>query len=92
MLAYLLGTLKSYFFLVLCVTLKHVVLMDIILAGNDSSAQNDWHGAWWHSSFTTQSGQSYIIMLLTGKIGGIVLELCVYTHLLAFGNSFGYLF
>lgn len=25
-------------------------------SGNDSSAQNDWHGAWWHSSFTTQSG------------------------------------
>ncbi|XP_010413283.1 PREDICTED: uncharacterized protein LOC104699643 [Camelina sativa] len=25
-------------------------------SGNDSSAQNDWHGAWWHNSFTTQSG------------------------------------
>ncbi|KAE9611865.1 hypothetical protein Lalb_Chr06g0166951 [Lupinus albus] len=23
---------------------------------NDSSAQNDWKGAWWHSSFTVQSG------------------------------------
>jgi len=34
--------------------------MDILFTGNDSSAQNDWHGAWWHSSFTTLSGQPYI--------------------------------
>ncbi|CAN6469029.1 unnamed protein product [Victoria cruziana] len=26
------------------------------LSGNDSSAQNDWKGAWWHDSFTTHSG------------------------------------
>ncbi|KAK4339746.1 hypothetical protein RND71_041208 [Anisodus tanguticus] len=26
--------------------------------GNDTSAQNDWRGAWWHSSFTTHSGYS----------------------------------
>ncbi|KAA8536733.1 hypothetical protein F0562_029211 [Nyssa sinensis] len=25
-------------------------------SGNDSSAQNNWKGAWWHSSFTTHSG------------------------------------
>ncbi|OIW13002.1 hypothetical protein TanjilG_15451 [Lupinus angustifolius] len=25
-------------------------------SANDSSAQNDWKGAWWHSSFTVQSG------------------------------------
>ncbi|KAE8662409.1 pentatricopeptide repeat-containing protein [Hibiscus syriacus] len=25
-------------------------------SGNDSSAQNDWKGAWWHSSFTVHSG------------------------------------
>ncbi|KAM7274999.1 hypothetical protein ACFE04_016865 [Oxalis oulophora] len=25
-------------------------------SGNDSSAQNDWKGAWWHSSFNVQSG------------------------------------
>lgn len=25
-------------------------------SGNDSSAQNDWKGAWWHDSFTTHSG------------------------------------
>ncbi|KAK8982141.1 hypothetical protein V6N11_037318 [Hibiscus sabdariffa] len=25
-------------------------------SGNDSSAQNDWTGAWWHSSFTDNSG------------------------------------
>ncbi|KAE8009330.1 hypothetical protein FH972_005774 [Carpinus fangiana] len=25
-------------------------------SGNDTSAQNDWKGAWWHSSFTTHSG------------------------------------
>lgn len=25
-------------------------------SGNDSSSQNDWQGAWWHSSFTTHSG------------------------------------
>ncbi|XAR52706.1 hypothetical protein NMG60_11020909 [Bertholletia excelsa] len=25
-------------------------------SGNDSSAQNDWKGAWWHSSFTTHAG------------------------------------
>lgn len=24
--------------------------------GNDTSAQNDWKGAWWHDSFTTHSG------------------------------------
>ncbi|KAL3717702.1 hypothetical protein ACJRO7_009182 [Eucalyptus globulus] len=24
--------------------------------GNDSSAQNNWNGAWWHSSFTVHSG------------------------------------
>ncbi|KAI5658549.1 hypothetical protein M9H77_27342 [Catharanthus roseus] len=25
-------------------------------SGNDTTAQNDWQGAWWHSSFTTHSG------------------------------------
>ncbi|MED6169084.1 hypothetical protein PIB30_018006 [Stylosanthes scabra] len=25
-------------------------------SANDSSAQNDWKGAWWHSSFTVHSG------------------------------------
>lgn len=25
-------------------------------SGNDSSAQNDWKGAWWHSSFSTHTG------------------------------------
>ncbi|KAJ4727826.1 heme binding [Melia azedarach] len=25
-------------------------------SGNDSSAQNDWKGAWWHSSFNVHSG------------------------------------
>ncbi|XP_044501469.1 uncharacterized protein LOC123222654 [Mangifera indica] len=25
-------------------------------SGNDSSAQNDWKGAWWHSSFNIHSG------------------------------------
>ncbi|CAA3020763.1 domon-like ligand-binding domain-containing precursor [Olea europaea subsp. europaea] len=25
-------------------------------AGNESTAMNDWKGAWWHSSFTTHSG------------------------------------
>lgn len=25
---------------------------------NDTSAQNDWRGAWWHSSFTAHSGYS----------------------------------
>ncbi|XP_057493081.1 uncharacterized protein LOC130778579 [Actinidia eriantha] len=25
-------------------------------SGNDSSAQNDWKGVWWHDSFTTHSG------------------------------------
>ncbi|CDP15247.1 unnamed protein product [Coffea canephora] len=25
-------------------------------SGNDSTAQNDWRGAWWHSSFTTHTG------------------------------------
>ncbi|KAL5795745.1 hypothetical protein ACOSQ2_000565 [Xanthoceras sorbifolium] len=25
-------------------------------SGNDSSAQNDWKGAWWHSSFDVHSG------------------------------------
>ncbi|KAJ4954354.1 hypothetical protein NE237_011137 [Protea cynaroides] len=25
-------------------------------SGNDSSAQNNWKGAWWHDSFTTHSG------------------------------------
>lgn len=25
-------------------------------SGNSSSAQNDWKGAWWHSSFSTHSG------------------------------------
>ncbi|GAV83061.1 EB_dh domain-containing protein [Cephalotus follicularis] len=25
-------------------------------SGNDTSAQNDWKGAWWHSSFTVHSG------------------------------------
>ncbi|KAL9435519.1 hypothetical protein AB3S75_021734 [Citrus x aurantiifolia] len=25
-------------------------------SGNDSSAQNDWKGAWWHSSFSVHSG------------------------------------
>ncbi|XVF32912.1 hypothetical protein REPUB_Repub17cG0123700 [Reevesia pubescens] len=25
-------------------------------SGNDSSAQNNWKGAWWHSSFTVHSG------------------------------------
>ncbi|KAK4739391.1 hypothetical protein R3W88_003088 [Solanum pinnatisectum] len=26
--------------------------------GNDTSAQNDWRGAWWHSSFSSHSGYS----------------------------------
>lgn len=26
--------------------------------GNDTAAQNDWRGAWWHSSFGTHSGYS----------------------------------
>ncbi|KAK9161747.1 hypothetical protein Syun_008088 [Stephania yunnanensis] len=25
-------------------------------SGNDTSAQNDWRGAWWHDSFTAQTG------------------------------------
>lgn len=30
-------------------------------SGNDSSAQNDWKGAWWHDSFTTHSGNQVLI-------------------------------
>lgn len=26
------------------------------MSGNDTSAQNDWKGAWWHSSFDINSG------------------------------------
>lgn len=26
------------------------------MPGNDTSAQNDWKGAWWHSSFDINSG------------------------------------
>jgi len=28
---------------------------------NDSSAQNDWKGAWWHSSFTVHSGNPFTV-------------------------------
>ncbi|KAL6504985.1 hypothetical protein OROGR_024802 [Orobanche gracilis] len=28
-------------------------------SGNDTSAQNDWQGSWWHSSLTDHSGLSY---------------------------------
>lgn len=28
-------------------------------SGNDSTAQNDWKGAWWHSSFSVHSGYHF---------------------------------
>ncbi|CAL5378570.1 unnamed protein product [Camellia sinensis] len=46
------------FFHVGCLTIEHTTLLHSTLGllGNDSSAQNDWKGAWWHDSFTTHSG------------------------------------
>lgn len=37
------------------------------LSGNDSSAQNDWKGAWWHSSFSVHSGSYTFVLDLTFK-------------------------
>lgn len=37
------------FFIELCFGTK-------IVSENNSNAQNDWHGAWWHSSLTFHSG------------------------------------
>lgn len=34
----------------------HCRNLDGIPSGNESSAQNDWKGTWWHSSFTTHTG------------------------------------
>ncbi|KAK1386362.1 putative cytochrome c-552/DMSO reductase-like, hem-binding domain-containing protein [Heracleum sosnowskyi] len=34
----------------------HCRNLDGMKSGNDSSAQNDWKGAWWHSSLTTHTG------------------------------------
>lgn len=42
-------------------------------------------------SLTYLHKHKYIIMLLTGYKSRIALEICVYNHLLALGNSFGYL-
>ena len=37
------------------------------LSGNDSSAQNDWKGAWWHNSFSVHLGSYTFVLDLTFK-------------------------
>lgn len=37
----------------------------ILSTGNSSIAQNDWKGAWWHSSFSTHTGKCFSNMQLS---------------------------
>jgi hypothetical protein len=37
----------------------------ILISENNSNAQNDWHGAWWHSSLTVHSGKTIRLFFLS---------------------------
>lgn len=46
------------------------------MSGNDSSAQNNWKGAWWHTIFTDRSGNSLCLSL------SLNLFVCLSVHLI----------
>jgi hypothetical protein len=44
-----------------------------LFSGNDSSGQNNWKGAWWHSSFNVHSGDCPFFFLPWFDFQNIVL-------------------